>query len=95
MRNTGVGLDARRTVRRSVAQPIRSGFAVNWAVGGAGVHPDWGVNGALRTRRSDDGFAALYVQMPALETGNHFKNSTDALAKAIEPFLERAMSDGC
>lgn len=38
-------------------------------VHGAGVHPDWGLNGALRIKLSDDGFATLSVQMPVLEAG--------------------------
>ena len=36
---------------------------------GLGVHPDWGLNGALRVRLADDGFATLSVQMPVLEAG--------------------------
>jgi alpha/beta superfamily hydrolase len=35
-------------------------------VHGLGVHPDWGVNGALRTRLVDAGFVTLSVQMPVL-----------------------------
>lgn len=35
-------------------------------VHGAGVHPDWGLNGALRTELADQGFATLSVQMPVL-----------------------------
>jgi alpha/beta superfamily hydrolase len=33
---------------------------------GLGVHPDWGLNGALRTRLADAGFTTLSVQMPVL-----------------------------
>ena len=46
--------------------------AVAWAKGGvivvhgAGVHPDWGLDGALRTGLADLGFATLSVQMPVL-----------------------------
>lgn len=35
-------------------------------VHGAGVHPDWGLDGALRTGLADVGFATLSVQMPVL-----------------------------
>ncbi len=35
-------------------------------VHGLGVHPDWGVVGALRTRLYDAGFSTLSVQMPVL-----------------------------
>lgn len=35
-------------------------------VHGLGVHPDWGVNGGLRTRLVDSGFVTLSVQMPVL-----------------------------
>ena len=35
-------------------------------VHGLGVHPDWGLNGALRTALADHGFATLSVQMPVL-----------------------------
>ncbi len=35
-------------------------------VHGAGVHPDWGLIGALRTALPERGFATLSVQMPVL-----------------------------
>ena len=35
-------------------------------VHGAGVHPDWGLIGELRSRLADAGFATLSVQMPVL-----------------------------
>ena len=38
-------------------------------VHGAGVHPDWGLIGALRVKLADDGVATLSVQMPVLEAG--------------------------
>ncbi|MEO8346006.1 MAG: alpha/beta fold hydrolase [Betaproteobacteria bacterium] len=38
-------------------------------VHGLGVHPDWGLNGSLRTKLADAGFATLSVQMPVLEAG--------------------------
>lgn len=33
-------------------------------VHGMGVHPDWGINGAMRTRLADRGYATLSIQMP-------------------------------
>ena len=33
-------------------------------VHGRGVHPDWGLNNALRSRLSEQGYATLSVQMP-------------------------------
>lgn len=38
-------------------------------VHGLGVHPDWGLNGSLRTRLADAGFVTLSVQMPVLAAG--------------------------
>jgi alpha/beta superfamily hydrolase len=38
-------------------------------VHGLGVHPDWGVNGALRANLADAGFTTLAVQMPVLAAG--------------------------
>jgi hypothetical protein len=45
-----------------VAQP-KGGVIV---VHGAGVHPDWGLNGGLRGGLADAGFVTLSVQMPVL-----------------------------
>ena len=36
---------------------------------GLGVHPDWGLNGGMRTRLADAGFVTLSVQMPVLVAG--------------------------
>jgi pimeloyl-ACP methyl ester carboxylesterase len=36
------------------------------AVHGSGVHPDWALIGALRSRLADQGYATLSVQMPVL-----------------------------
>lgn len=33
-------------------------------VHGMGVHPDWGINGVLRTRLAEQGYATLSIQMP-------------------------------
>ncbi len=43
--------------------PPKGGVIV---VHGAGVHPDWGLIGGLRTGLADAGFATLSVQMPVL-----------------------------
>ena len=37
-------------------------------VHGQGVHPDWGLIGALRSGLADHGYATLSVQMPVLAT---------------------------
>lgn len=44
--------------------PARKGGVI--IVHGFGVHPDWGLNGELRVRLADHGFATLSVQMPVL-----------------------------
>lgn len=38
-------------------------------VHGAGVHPDWGVIGALRALLADRGYTTLSIQMPVLAAG--------------------------
>ena len=38
-------------------------------VHGMGVHPDWGVNNALRTSLAEHGYATLSIQMPVLDAG--------------------------
>src|SRR4029079_8468765 len=38
-------------------------------VHGLGVHPDWGLNGGVRTGLADAGFVTLSVQMPVLASG--------------------------
>jgi alpha/beta superfamily hydrolase len=35
-------------------------------VHGMGVHPDWGINGPMRTRLAEQGYATLSIQMPVL-----------------------------
>lgn len=35
-------------------------------VHGMGLHPDWGLNGVLRTRLAEQGYTTLSVQMPVL-----------------------------
>jgi dienelactone hydrolase len=47
-----------------VAQPRAAVITVH----GQGVHPDWGLIGALRSGLADHGYATLSVQMPVLAT---------------------------
>lgn len=49
------------------APPPAKGAVV--IVHGLGVHPDWGLNGALRVGLADAGFTTLAVQMPVLAAG--------------------------
>jgi len=46
------------------AAPARGAVIV---VHGMGVHPDWGVNNALRTRLAEHRYATLSIQMPLLD----------------------------
>jgi alpha/beta superfamily hydrolase len=45
------------------AGPPKGGVVI---VHGLGVHPDWGLNGGVRTGLAEAGFATLSVQMPVL-----------------------------
>ena len=51
-------------------------------VHGAGLHPDWGLNGVLRGRLADEGYATLAVQMPVL--------AADARSEQYVPLLPEA-----
>jgi triacylglycerol esterase/lipase EstA (alpha/beta hydrolase family) len=51
-------------------------------VHGLGLHPDWGVNGALRSQLSEQGYATLSVQMPVL--------AADAKADRYPPLFPEA-----
>ncbi len=59
------------------APSARGGVVI---VHGLGVHPDWGLNGALRTRLADRGLATLSVQMPVLD-----KDATREQYRALYP----------
>lgn len=68
-------------------------------VHGAGVHPDWGLNGALRTALADYGFATLSVQMPvrgAGATGEQYRVlygiAGDRIAAAIRELHGRGIA---
>ncbi|HET7095900.1 MAG TPA: alpha/beta fold hydrolase [Casimicrobiaceae bacterium] len=67
-----------------LAEP--SGAAQGGAVivHGLGVHPDWGVNGALRTRLVDAGFSTLSVQMPVLAADATRDDYASTLPEASE-----------
>jgi alpha/beta superfamily hydrolase len=59
-------------------------------VHGMGVHPDWGVNGVLRTRLAEQGYVTLSIQMPVLATdsgpGDYvaaFPDASERIGKAV------------
>ena len=60
-------------------------------VHGMGLHPDWGLNGVLRTRLAEQGYTTLSVQMPVLaadaksdEYPPTFPEASERLAAAIK-----------
>ena len=65
-------------VYTEVAQPRAAVITVH----GLGLHPDWGLIGALRSGLADNGYATLSVQMPVLEAG--------ALAEEYPPLFPDA-----
>jgi pimeloyl-ACP methyl ester carboxylesterase len=59
-------------------------------VHGLGVHPDWGLNNALRSRLAEERYATLSVQMPVLEADARgadypplFPEAAERLATAV------------
>jgi len=46
--------------------PAPAGAAGVILIHGAGVHPDWGLIGALRTQLAEQGYATLSLQMPVM-----------------------------
>ena len=66
----------------AVYTPVTQSRAAVITVHGLGVHPDWGLIGALRSGLSDAGYTTLSVQMPVLESG--------ALAEAYPPLFPDA-----
>lgn len=56
--------DGERFLALLAEPPAATGAVI--LVHGLGVHPDWGLIGALRERLSDAGFTTLSVQMPVL-----------------------------
>ncbi len=56
-------------------------------VHGIGVHPDWGLIGALRQRLADAGYTTLSVQMPVLKAdakGDDYVPSFDLAAQRLQ-----------
>ena len=66
----------------AVFTPVTPSRAAVITVHGLGVHPDWGLIGALRSGLADAGYTTLSVQMPVLESG--------ALAEAYPPLFPDA-----
>ena len=67
-------------------------------VHGLGVHPDWGLNGGLRTRLADAGFVTLSVQMPVLaadanrdDYGSTLPEASERIAAAIRYLREKGL----
>jgi alpha/beta superfamily hydrolase len=67
-------------------------------VHGLGVHPDWGLNGGLRTRLADAGFVTLSVQMPVLaadatrdDYGPTLPEAAERIAAAIRYLREKGL----
>ena len=67
-------------------------------VHGLGVHPDWGVNGGVRTRLAETGFVTLSVQMPVLAadaTRDDYRatlpEASDRIAAAIRYLREQGL----
>jgi len=59
-------------------------------VHGMGVHPDWGVNGVMRTRLAEKGYSTLSIQMPVQDAGavpgdyvETFPEASERIGKAV------------
>lgn len=52
-------------------------------VHGLGVHPDFGITGAVRTRLIEAGYTTLSVQMPVLAAGASREDYRDAMPQAV------------
>jgi len=72
---------ARARVLALLTEPAAAAGAVV-IVHGLGVHPDWGLNGALRANLADAGFTTLAVQMPVLAAGATRDDYAVTLAEA-------------
>jgi hypothetical protein len=57
---------SRAKVLAILTQPAAGAKAGVIVVHGLGVHPDWGLNGGLRTGLAEAGYITLSVQMPVL-----------------------------
>jgi len=66
---------------------------------GVGVHPDWGLNGGIRTRLADAGLVTLSVQMPVLAAGatrdeyrTTLPESSERIAAAIRYLRDKGIT---
>jgi len=66
----------------SLYTPVADAMTAAIVVHGTGVHPDWGLVGALRTELADRGIATLSIQMPIL--------AADAKSEAYPPLFPEA-----
>jgi predicted alpha/beta-fold hydrolase len=62
--------------------PARAGGPAVVVIHGLGVHPDWPLINALRSRLADEGYATLSIQMPVL--------AADAKAEQYPPVFPEA-----
>ncbi|MBI2314301.1 MAG: DUF3530 family protein [Betaproteobacteria bacterium] len=53
-------------------------------VHGSGIHPDWGLNGVLRTRLADEGYTTLSIQMPVLAADAKHEPYVETFPEAAE-----------
>ena len=66
-------------------------------VHGLGVHPDWGLNGGIRTVLAEAGFATLSVQMPVLAadaTRDDYRSTLPEAGERIAAAIAYAHSKG-
>lgn len=61
-----VWLDAAGRRFLGIETPVRESRLAVLLLHGAGVHPDWGLIGTLRSRLADRGFTTLSIQLPVL-----------------------------
>lgn len=75
---------ARAKVFAILAEPPGAAAGGIVVVHGIGVHPDWGLNGGVRTRLADAGFVTLSVQMPVLAADATRDDYASTLPEASE-----------
>jgi alpha/beta superfamily hydrolase len=87
--------EARPKVLAILTAPAGTAKGAVIVVHGAGVHPDWGLIGALRTNLAEAGYTTLSVQMPVLaadaargDYGVTLPEAGDRIAAAIA-YLQR------
>ncbi|MEP7180934.1 MAG: DUF3530 family protein [Betaproteobacteria bacterium] len=81
---------ARPKVLALLTEPAGAAKGAAIVIHGLGVHPDWGLNGGLRSGLADAGFTTLSVQMPVLDAdatrddyAATFAEAGDRIAAAI------------